>query len=614
MRSEIRVFARAGYKSSKGLILPRSEFKFFTDMKDPRIDPVKAEHIMKEAEEYLLEDLTVIPLSLYRDKFLTGSRTNYESVHHHRRTMLFYMLLAEMYEDKGRFVEKIADVAWAIMEETSWVIPAHTGNSLMRPGTDVPEVFDEKNVPGLDLYAANCGALLAMVRHYLKDKLDAISPYICQRIDHLVYLRTVRPYIVGHYWWMTAAHNWPTGITMNVLIAMAATVEDMALRERTVDKAFWVLDNFTSGMPEDGCCDEGPAYWGAGAGAVFNALLLFNDLSAGKINLFGDEMVRNLCSYISKANIHENYFVNFADCSGRFSTNGNMIEDMGKWLGSPELETFGRRAAYNKTGGSYFFGATYRAMRDAMTPVITEAEPVKAKKSVWLEGGKVAIFRESEDTSKGLFIATKGGTNHEPGNHNDMGALIIFSNGAPIAVDPGIGSYNNEYFNAKYRYLRWFTNSNAHSCPEINGYQQIAAGSGPSKDEVCDVEGRQVSMDIAAAYPKDAGLVSLVRSCKLEDGRITVSDSVKLESEGEYVFHLNMVNEPKLIEDGRIDIGEGRVLEYNKNDLTFSYDRVENKCLPYDDLNIQSKWGVECLWDLKLTVKAQEYVNTVTIS
>ena len=69
------------------------------------------------------------------------------------------------------------------MEESSWVIPAHQGNSLMRPGSDVPEIYREEDVPGLDLYGANCSALLATVKYYLKDKLDAISPYICERID-----------------------------------------------------------------------------------------------------------------------------------------------------------------------------------------------------------------------------------------------------------------------------------------------------------------------------------------------------------------------------------------------------------------------------------------------
>ena len=613
MRSEIRVFSRAGYSNAKGMLLPLSEFKFNTDMKELKIDPRKGEYILKQAEEYLNEDLTVIPLSLFRDKYLTGSRTNYENVHHRRRSMLFYLMLAEIYENKGRFVEKISDIAWAIMEETSWVIPAHQGNSLMRPGSDVPEIYKEQDVPGLDLYSANCGALLATVKYYLKDKLDAISPYICRRIDHLVYLRTIRPYIVGHYWWMTAAHNWPTGITMNVLTAMATTIEDIEIRERVVTKAFWVLDNFTAGMPADGSCDEGPGYWGAGAGAVFNALLLLNDLTGGKVNLFDDVTVRNHCEFISKVNIHDQYFVNFADCHGKVSTNGNMIEEMGKWLHSPEIESFGHRMALGKIEGYYFFGAPYRVVRDAMTPAVLEAKPVKAKKSVWLEGAKIAVFRECDDTSKGLFLATKGGTNSEPGNHNDVGALIIFSNGEPVAVDPGIGSYNNDYFNQKYRYLRWFTNSNAHSCPEINGNQQIAGGVRASKNETCDVDNRCVSMEIGAAYPDEAGVESLVRTSKLEDGKITVTDSVKLNGEGEYVFHLDLVHEPKLIADGKVDIGEGRVLTFDSSALEFSYERVENKCLPYDDLNIQYWWGVECLWDLKLTGKFTEYTCKVEI-
>ena len=614
MRSEIRIFSRAGYSNTNGLLLPLSEFKFNTDMAEQKIDPQKAEAILKKAEAYLEEELTVIPLSLFRDKFLTGSRTRYENVHHHRRDMLFYMTLAEMYEDKGRFTEKIADVAWAIMEETSWVIPAHQGHSLMRPGSDVPEIYREEDVPGLDLYAANCGALLAIVKYYMKDKLDAISPYICHRIDHLVYLRTLRPFIVAQFSWMTAAHNWPTGITTNVLIAMATTVEEMELRERIANKALWVFDNFTAGMPADGCCDEGPAYWGAGAGAVFNALLLLNDLSGGKINLFDDETMRNHCEFISKVNIHDRYFVNFADCNCRFTPNGEMIEEMGKWMKSPELESFGRRMAMYRGTGSYFFGNTYRAIRDAMTPVTTESEPVKAKKSVWLWGSKIAVFRESEDTSRGLFLATKGGTNSEPGNHNDVGALVIFSNGKPVAVDPGIGTYNNNYFHKDFRYVRWFTNSNAHSCPEINGNQQKERGAYASTNEVCDVEGRCVSMEIGTAYHADAGIESLVRTSRLEDGRITVTDDIKLKEEGEYIFHLNLVNEPKLIEDGKVEIGDGRVLSFDSETLTFSYDRVENKNLPYDDLNIQSHWDVECLWDLKLTGKFKEYSNTVTIS
>ena len=612
MKSGIRIFYRNKFNSIKGLLLPHEEFKFHRNFDLKEIPPERAKVILERAEKYLAEDLVVIPLSLFRDKYLTGSRSNYEGVHHHRRDMIYYLLLAELYEGKGRFVEKIADLAWAIMEESSWVIPAHQGNSLMRPGSDVPEIYREEDVPGMDLYAANCCANLAMVRYYLKDQLDAISPYICQRIDHLVYLRGIRPFIVGSYWWMTSAHNWPTGISMNILTAAAATVTDMEIRERVVEKAIWVLDNFSSGMPEDGTCDEGPGYWGAGAGGLFEAMLILDDMSGGKINVYDDPMVRNLCEFISKVNIHDNYFVNFADCHGKMRPDGDVIECMGKMLNSEELVSFGRAMSVNSAEKYYFFGLPYRSFRNAYTPMIFEADPVVAKKSVWMDGHKIAVFRESTDTSKGLFVATKGGTNSEPGNHNDVGALIIFYDGKPISVDPGIGSYNNDYFVREKRYLRWFTNSNAHGCPEINGYQQVA-GNYYSKDEECDVDARKVSMQIGTAYPAEAGIESLVRTTQLTDGQITVTDDFKLSAEGEYVFHLCLTNEPKILEGCKIDIGEGRILTYDTATAVPSFDRVENKCLPYDDLNIEHWWDRECLWDLKLSVKAKEHRNTVTI-
>ena len=606
MKSDIRVFKRNNYNSAKGLLVPIEDFRYHRHYDMTEIAPEHAKVILERAEKALNYEIKTIPLSLFRDKYLTGNRTRYEAIHHERRALLFYLTLAEIYENKGRFVEKIADFLWAIMEESSWVIPAHQGNSLMRPSSDVPEVYAESDVPGLDLYAANCSALLATVKYYLKDKLDEISPYICRRIDHLVYLRGIRPYIVGDYWWMHAAHNWPTGITMNILTAAAATVSDMQIRERVVEKAFWVLDNFTSGMPEDGTCDEGPGYWAAGAGGLFQAMLILDDMSCGKIDVYNDPMVRNLCEFISKVNIHDSYFVNFADCSCKMRPRGDVIECMGRMLNSEELISFGRAMGKDVDDRYFYFVASYQETWAAHQPVIREANPVVAKKSVWMDGHKIAVFREDTDTSKGLFLATKGGTNSEPGNHNDIGALIVFSNGKPIAVDPGIGSYNNNYFAAKERYMRWFTNSNAHSCPEINGYQQIHGSGSTSENEICDVPLRKVSMQISSAYPSDAGLESLVRTCQLDDGRITVTDDVKLNAPGEYIFHLNLVNEPKLLDGGIVEIGEGRVLKYDSERFAVTYDKVENKCLPYDDLNIQSCWGVECLWDLKLTAKISE--------
>lgn len=611
-RSGIRMFERNGI-SVRGKVLPLEDFRFYYDSDFKEMDSIKAGAIIEKAEEFLKEELTVMPLSLYREKYLKGIRTGYERPHHHRREMLFYLFLAELHENSGRFVEKMADVLWAILEESTWVIPAHTGNSVIAPHTSVPEVYRDDQLPGLDLYAGNCSALVGLVTYYMREKLDAISPIICKRAEHTVYMRGVRPFLEHYYPWAKAAHNWVTGITCNILTACAATVRDVEIRERTIERAMELLDNYTSGMPEDGCCDEGPGYWGAGAGSLFESVLLIEDMTGGAVKAYGDPILHNLCSFVVKMNIHNLYYVNFEDCQPIIGHDGVLIGQMGEKLNSPELIAFGLKMASFRKVHDFPFVYPYRMLKCAYVPCVTGEYKTKANKSVWMDGHKIAVFRESEDTSVGLFLATKGGTNHEPGNHNDMGALVIFSNGKPVIIDPGIGTYNNDYF-GKSRYLRWFTNASYHSCPTVDGIDQ-AGGSGTeygTKDEVCDVENRCVSMDLAPAYPAEAGIEKLIRTSKLEEGRITVRDEFVLDKEREIALHFTCVTEPKIIGTGKIELPEGRILSFDGEVFKPEIEKVTNKNLPYDDLNF-SKWGVDCMWRINLTANAKELVSTVTI-
>lgn len=610
MESKIRVF-RKNNIVAEGNVLPLSDFKMFSDMQNIKIDDEKAEAIMQQAEEFLKEPLSVISLSLYRDKFLTGNRTNYERVHHRRRDMLFYMTLAEMYENKGRFTEKIADVAWAIMDEATWVIPAHQANSLMLPNTSVPEIYREEDVPGEDLYSAICGALLGFVKYFLKDKLDSVSPIICKRIDHLVYLRTVRPFVVGNYWWMQSSCNWLPSVTMNVLIATATCTLDMDIRERVVSKSLALLDDFVSKYPEDGCCAEGPFYWDGAAGSLFDCLELLEDLSDCKINVYKEPIIKNMCEFISTMTVDGRRCVNFEDANNTLHLYGDMIKRMGVKLGSETLSTYGDYGAYLMRGKTYsFFGMPYRAFKDLCTPTVTSAPVVKGKISSWLEGHKIAVFRECKDTGKGLFLATKGGTNGEPGNHNDVGCLVVYSNAKPVIVDPGIGSYNNDYF-GDTRYLRWYTNASYHSCPIINGYEQANGINYASSDETCDIGGRFVSMNIGGAYPDEAGILSLVRSSSLQDGRITVTDDVKLSEEGVITFCFTSVQEPTVLPSGKLLLCDNRTLTFN-SDLALKISKIENTN-KYEDINVKSLWGVDNLYRIELTVTAKEYRSQITI-
>ena len=118
-------------------------------------------------------------------------------------------------------------------------------------------------------------------------------------------------------------------------------------------------------------------------------------------------------------------------------------------------------------------------------------------------------------------------------------------------------------------------------------------------------------MNIGGAYPDEAGVLSLIRTSKLEDGRITVTDDVKLDSEKLIEFHFTSHAEPKPLEAGKCELADGRVLSYNK-DLELKIEKVENT-KPFEDLHFQSKWGVDCLWRVCLSVRAKEYTATCVI-
>ena len=145
--SGIKLFSKNGITAD--CLLPYNEFVLYSDLLKREVDPDKAEKIIKIAEVYFDEDLQVLPLSLFRDFKLTGVRSRYEVKFYRRRDMIIYLTLAELYRKNGRYIDKLADVIWAVLEESSWVIPAHMDTSPNDPetsGTDVSGSFGELSI------------------------------------------------------------------------------------------------------------------------------------------------------------------------------------------------------------------------------------------------------------------------------------------------------------------------------------------------------------------------------------------------------------------------------------------------------------------------------------
>jgi len=616
MKSGIRVFKDRGI-TARGNLLSRGDFRLNRDIAEEKIRKESGDFFVAQAEEMLEEEIPFLPLSLYRDFSLTAVRSRFERKHHRRRAMLLSLTLAEAYERKGRFVEKIADVLWAILEETTWVLPAHCYHSTLMPGTGVPEIYDETQMPGLDLYAANCCAAVALTKYLLKEELDAISPVICKRVEHLVYLRGVRPFASVPYGWSGEfggnCNNWVTNITSNILLACALCTEDMELRTRVADRAMRYLDNFTACYPEDGSCDEGPGYWSGAGGNYFDCLELLDDMSGGKIQVYDHPLVRKMGEYIADVHIAGKYFLNFSDAHPKIEPEGKLIVRYGEKCGSPELYSFGRMAAaVNSRTRGRFFGMAYRVNKDALIPEITEAEEVKAKKQHWFDGNKIAVFRENARAGDGLFLAVKGGNNNESHNHNDVGCFVVYADGKPLIVDPSHGSYDNGFFGPT-RYGRWYMKSSYHNIPTVDGIVQKNGGEFASSEEIFDGVNNTVSLELKNAFPKEAGILSMRRSCTLDDGEIRVTDAVKLDHEGEISFNYLCVDEPKQLSPGRLALSAEREFLYDPDGVELVLEKVENTWLPYEDLNFRSNWDRDCLWRICLLAKSAEKTVTVTV-
>ena len=55
----------------------------------------------------------------------TGDREEYQNIAREKRNTLGIMLLEEIYENKGRFIDPILNGVWSICEESFWGVPAH---------------------------------------------------------------------------------------------------------------------------------------------------------------------------------------------------------------------------------------------------------------------------------------------------------------------------------------------------------------------------------------------------------------------------------------------------------------------------------------------------------
>jgi hypothetical protein len=573
--------------------------------------------IVREGEVDLGFEFRSLPATLQLEYSRTGNRTHYENVSFGKRNALWNLILAESVEGKGRFSDKILDGIWSICEETYWGVPAHLG--LQKAGVGLADVSD----PTTDLFAAETAALLAWADYFSGAELDRVSPLARQRIYEEVSRRVFQPLTTAKYGYLGGGStdvklsNWAPWVMSNYCTAALLLERDSARRLDEVRRAMHYTDLYIDGLGEDGGCEEGPTYWTAAGGCVFDVLCLLKDASQGRIDVYNRPIIRSMAQYIYTVHIASDYYVNIADASPRLALDGPMVFRLGKAIGDPVMEHFGSWLADSRPGKAESFELFHRtrvlfnlmALADCKRYPPSEPRVERA----WLGGIQLMTAR----SPNGLFLAFHGGTNGESHNHNDVGDFIIYKGGRPVIIDAGPGTYTSRTF-SNHRYDLWFNTSAYHNLPTINGYQQhdgiayAAAKVDPQFDHGGIIS---LSMDIARAYPSAAGIASWVRMARIgKDGHILITDRYQAEAVLKSLTQSFItVDTVDLSRPGVIqfDAGGGQVvtLDYDPRTWTAAVEKIEFG-IP-EEQGVRDHWEGRPVYRVLLTARKLPVTSTI---
>lgn len=582
-------------------------------------EAVRTAHIAA-AESLLATPWPSLTAGLFLEFARTGNRSNYQRILFSRRERLATMVIAELMENRGRFVDDIVDGVWLISEETYWGVPAHL--DLQEAGFGLPDPEE----PTVDLFAAETGALLSWTLYFLGDRLEKVSPLVPQRIRSEVRRRILEPLRErDDFWWMgfdpTVINNWTPWVGSNWLAAVLIIETDRHERAYGVHKVLQTLDLFINSYPDDGGCDEGPGYWNRAAGSLFDALEILHSATGGHIAIYDQPLIRDMASFIYRTHVGGPFFINFADASPRAFPDPAVMLLFGQRVEDPRLTGFA--AYFSRVEGlgegmvRDRFGSIMRQVRTILViDELRSIDPVQPLLGdVWLPDTEIMAARHEEGSVKGFYLAAKAGHNGENHNHNDVGNFIVYESGEPVLIDVGPGTYTRTTFSPD-RYTVWNFQSAYHNVPTVNGIMQKDGREFAASDVVqSDSAGRsELRMDLSGAYPDSAGVERWLRSVMLDRGErtITVTDEYVLSS---FVAppQLNLMTalRPEIAEPGRI-----RLRRPDSGNIVLAFDSaaVSSAIDPIDlnDDQLRNRWG-DRVYRLVLTTREKGTAGRVRI-
>ena len=543
-------------------------------------------------------DLSAVSfLQFSRDK----TRSQYEIIHSARRLQLFNLVMAESMEGKGRFNDKIANAVWAICEESFWGIPAHIQG--------LPDVEH----PYVDLFAAETASLLAWTYYFLSDNLDRVSRQLKPRIVTEVNRRIFNPMLTATWWWIgnddpnKRLNNWSPWIMSNYITAALILEADKTKQAEAIKRGLNTIDHYLNGLGDDGAINEGPIYWFASVGCVFDALSLLHSATAGKIDIYHEPFLKRTAAYIYEMHIADKYFVNTGDASVKMDVDGITLYRVGKAINDSILMSFGSDMEKNVSSISNnpidrMFSRRFFNLTEMSSCSKFEGKYSTAK-DAWMPDIQMMCSR----SDNGIFVASHGGHNAESHNHNDVGDFIVYVNGKPVLLDAGRGTYTGRTFSDE-RYMLWFNTSRYHNLPEINNTQQKDGEQYAAKSVkyISNNKYSSLSMDLSGAYPPDAGIETWKRTVALyKKGSVEVSDNYFLKTPAPVSQHLMTTCDADISHPGVIvfTLPDQTKVLLTYDAATWSIEKQPVQLTQPEDDDIRKSWEGQTIMRITLNAK-----------
>jgi hypothetical protein len=541
----------------------------------------------------------------FLDYVRTGNRGQQERVSGGRRNALAALVVAECMENQGRFLDDIMNGIWAICEESFWGVSAHVG--AQKAGSGLPDVAE----PIVDLFAAETSALLAWTVYLLGPKLDTISRLIVPRVELEMDRRILTPLLEREdFGWMgfrgQRVNNWNPWICSNWLTSALLIERDEVRRLKLVAKAVKALDNFIDPYPKDGGCDEGPGYWGRAGASLYDCLELLHSATNGEINVYDDPLVQNIGKFIYRVQIHDRYFVNFADASAMLTPSPFLVYGYGKRIKDPQMMALGAWSAHRQNVKENGVGDSLGRLLPALFSLeeVLEADHnPPLPRDVWLDEIEVMVARDSEGSSDGFFVAMKGGHNAESHNHNDVGNLVVYIDGQPVLVDAGVEAYTAKTFSSR-RYEIWTMQSDYHTLPTINNVQQAPGRKYAARNATYKADDRtaELALDIAGAYPEEAGVDTWMRTVALNRGAgIAITESYSLKKiSGGIILNFLTPCEVVLHDDGLISLKASELSGDRTSGAAQIHYDADKLAASVEEITVEDN-GLKRIWGSSLT-------------